>query len=127
MVYSSEKIQVACRVDDLSTPGWVDRRDLRTSERWTRAGKIFGFFFLAAFVTLFIPILHFILPPLALIIGGVLAIGEFTNTGEVLAGEITCPNCKKIMALSREGEEWPKVHRCSGCSFTLRVEKLSPN
>jgi hypothetical protein len=63
------------------------------------------------------------LPPLILIIGGVLAFNEYAGTGEVLKGEISCPNCKKVMELPKETEEWPRAHRCTGCSFQLSIER----
>jgi hypothetical protein len=102
----------------------VERRDLTQGERMARAGKIFGACFLVACLTVFIPILHFILPPLFLIIGGVLAFGEYAGTGEMLRGQITCPNCKKVMDLPHETEEWPRHQRCTACSFSLTVEKV---
>jgi hypothetical protein len=118
-----QTIQLVTKVDDLKTGGWAERRDLTQGERLSRSGKIFGVCFLVACITVFVPILHFILPPLFLITGGVLAAGEYAGTGEVLAGEITCPNCKKVMNLPRETEEWPRRQRCTGCSFQLSVEK----
>lgn len=116
-----ERIPLVVKVDDLSTQGWVERRDLNQSERMARAGKIFGIFFGGALLTVFVPILHFILPPLLLIIGSVLAFSEYTNKGEMKTGEITCPNCKKLMKLPNEGEGWPRIQRCEGCSFTLTI------
>lgn len=118
-----ERKTLVCKVDDLETEGWVERRDLSNHERLARAGKIFGIFFGVALLTVFIPILHFILPPLFLIVGSVLAFGEYTGKGEMLNGEITCPNCKKVMTLPKETEEWPRTQRCEGCSFTLKIEK----
>jgi hypothetical protein len=119
----SQKISVTCKVDDLKTTGWIERRDLSQSERFTRAGKVFGVVFAVACLTVFVPGLHFILPPLLLILASVLAFGEYSATGEILTGEITCPNCKKVMTLQREGEVWPRPQRCEGCSFSLMIIK----
>jgi len=119
----SERVNVVVKVDDLRADGWVIRRDLLKNERMKRSLKIFGGFFLVACFTVFVPILHFILPPLLIISGSVLAIGEYGNTGEILKGEIPCPNCKKVNELQREGEEWPRTFRCQGCSFTLTIER----
>lgn len=121
---ASQRISLVCKVDDLKTEGWAERRNLTQSERLARSGKIFGVCFLVACLTVFIPILHFVLPPLFLIIGGVLAAGEYSGTGEVLNGEITCPNCKKVMNLPKETEEWPRHQRCTGCSFSLTIERV---
>lgn len=121
---NQQRLELICRVDDLKSVGWVIRRDLSRAERLARAGRIFGIFFVVAFLTVFVPILHFILPPLALITGSVLAFGEYSGTGEMLSGEFTCPNCKKVMTLPKETEEWPRTQRCEGCSFTLTLEPV---
>ena len=119
----AQRLEIQCTVDAVTTHGFVMRRDLQRSERLKRAGKIMGVAFLVAFMTIFIPILHFILPPLSLIIGGVLAGGEYMGTGDVLSGEIECPNCKKKIEFARDTEDWPRIQRCPGCSFTLKFEK----
>lgn len=119
----AQRLPIICKVDDLSTAGFVLRRDLTKGERMGRAGRIFGVFFGAAFLTVFVPLLHFILPPLALITGSVLAFGEYSATGEMVGGEFTCPNCKHQMTFPHESEEWPRIQRCSACSFTLTIVK----
>jgi hypothetical protein len=118
-----EKVPVHCKVDDLQTTGFVLRRDLDRSERVGRAARMFGILFLIAFLTLFIPILHFVLPPLFLILGVVFATTTWMETGEVLRGEIECPNCKRKMELRKEAEGWPKTQRCEGCSYMLKIER----
>ena len=123
--FMEERLRVVCKVDDLQTEGWVVRRDLTKGERMSRSLKIFGGFFFAGCMTVFIPILHFILPPLLIIIGSVLAAGEYAGTGEILQGEITCPNCKKLMTLPKETEEWPRHQRCTGCAFSLTIDKAT--
>ncbi len=120
---SSEKIPLSCQVDDLHTVGWSVRRDLPQSERLFRAGRIFAIFLVVAFFTVFVPVLHFILPPLSLLIGATLAFNEYAGTGEMLSGEVVCPNCKKVLELPRETEQWPRVQRCSGCSFSLTIDR----
>jgi hypothetical protein len=120
---STQKVPIVCKVDDLSTTGWVERRDLPQGERFQRAAKIFMVFLAAAFLTVFVPVLHFVLPPLSLLIGATLALNEYAGTGEVVNGEVTCPNCKNKMSLPVETETWPRVQRCSGCSFSLTIDR----
>lgn len=123
MSSQAQRLEIQCTVDTVTTHGFVMRRDLEHGERLKRAGKIMGIAFLVAFLTVFIPILHFILPPLSLLIGAVLATGEYLGKGDVMSGEIECPNCKKKIEFARDTEEWPRVQRCPGCSFTLKFEK----
>lgn len=122
--YDSQRIPVLCTVDDLKTEGFVVRRDIPKAERLKRAARMMGIFFLVAFLTVFIPILHFILPPLFLIVGGIFATTTWLETSEILSGEITCPNCKKMMTLGHSSEEWPKDHRCEGCSYSLKIRRV---
>jgi hypothetical protein len=123
MENQAERFEISCSVEDVTTRGFVMRRDIRRGERLSRAGKIFGMFFLAALLTVFIPLLHFVLPPLALLIGGALAIVEYLSVGEVVAGEIECPNCKRKIVFQRQAEEWPRTQRCEGCAFSLKFER----
>ena len=118
------RLDLQVKVDDLVTTGWVERRDLSKEERVARGMRIFGIFFGAAFLCVFVPVLHFILPPLSLIIGTILAINEYNGRSEVMRGEITCPNCKKVMEMPKETEEWPLSKRCTGCSFNLTIDKV---
>jgi len=123
MENQGQRLEISCSLDAVTTRGFVMRRDLEQSERLSRAGKIFGMFFLAALVTVFIPLLHFVLPPLAILLGGALATSEYLNAGEVMAGEIECPNCKKKIVFRRQAEEWPRSQRCESCYFTLSFER----
>ena len=116
-----EKIVVRCEVDGVVTEGYALRRPLGQSERVLRSAKMFGIFFLIAFFTIFIPILHFILPPIMLVLGLVFATTTYLETAMVLEGQIACPNCRHVTVFAPEAEEWPKVQRCGGCSYMLTV------
>jgi hypothetical protein len=120
-----QRLAVVCSVDDLRSDGFVLRRDLDKSERMRRALRIFGICFGIAFLTIFIPILHFILPPLFLVIGGVFATTTYMDSAEIASGEIVCPNCKKQMEVRKQPEEWPKAVRCEGCSYSLSLNPAS--
>ncbi len=118
---TDQKIELVTEVDGLKTHGYAYRRDLPRDERLKRSAKMFGVFFGLAFFGVFVPLLHFILPPLFLIAGGVFFWSTWLETGEVLSGEYICPNCKHVMTFPREAEEWPKIQRCGACSFMLRT------
>ena len=118
---TEQKLDLDCVVDDLRTTGFAYRRDFETSERTARAGRTFGILFVIALFSVFVPLLHFILPPLFLIAGFVFGFVAWLETAEVTRGEVSCPNCKKAIELTREAEEWPKILRCPGCSFTLTI------
>lgn len=119
-----QRVDILCDVDGVKTTGFVLRRDLTRSERMARALRMFGILFGVGCFTIFIPILHFILPPLFLILAVVFATTTWLETGEVLRGEINCPNCQKTMQITKEAEDWPKIQRCGGCSYTLKVVRV---
>jgi hypothetical protein len=120
----AQRIEIVTEVDDTKTHGFAIRRDLGKHERLARAGKMFGIFFGVALLTVFIPILHFILPPLFLIAGIVFFWTTYMETGEVLEGEYICPNCKHKMVIPPGAEDWPKEERCGGCSFLLKTQPV---
>ena len=116
-----QKIALVCQVDDLKTEGFAIRRDLSQGERVKRASKALGICWFVAWVCVFVPLLHFFLVPLFLIIGLVLGIFVWMAKAEVLGGEVTCPNCAKVNQLPRDSENWPAQRRCDGCSFILTI------
>ena len=120
-----ERLQVTCRVDDLETTGFVERRDLSTHERLMRALRILAILWLVAGITVFVPILHFVLVPGFFLLGILFSVTTWMGKGEIAKGAITCPNCKKAMEIGKEAEGWPRVQRCTGCAFTLTVKPLT--
>lgn len=120
----SDRLLLACEVDGIVTEGFALRRDFTAGERLKRAAKIFGILFFIGIGTIVVPILHFILPPLFWLAATVLGTTTWLETSEVLSGEIACPNCKHVNVFQREAEEWPKVQRCGGCSYTLTIKPL---
>lgn len=120
----TQRLKLETEVDGVTTHGFAIRRDLSKQERFSRAAKMFGIFFGVALLTVFVPVLHFVLPPLFLIVGMVFFWTTYLETGEVLEGEYTCPNCKHKMILPKEAEDWPKEQRCGGCSFMLKTRPV---
>lgn len=118
---NTQRLILETEVDGLKTEGFVFRRDFTQHERMIRASKMTGILWIVGLLTIVVPILHFILPPLFFIAGVVLGWTTWMESGEILEGEFTCPNCKHRMTFQREAEEWPKVQRCGGCSFTLKT------
>ena len=107
-----------------TTFGSAERRDLLNADRFQRAAKIFGAFFFVAFITLFIPILHFVLPPLFLLVGGGLAFATWTERGWIERAAIHCPNCGVEFRFDEVAESWPKSARCPGCSCMLEIKPV---
>lgn len=119
-----KKIALTCQVDDLKTEGFALRRDLSQGARAKRASKALGICWFVAWVSVFVPLLHFFLVPLFLIVGLVLGFLVWMAKAEVLGGEVICPNCAKVNQLPRDSENWPVRRRCDGCSFVLTIDPL---
>ena len=117
----AQTISLNCVVDDTKTTGTAVRRDFTRAERTRRATRTFTILFVIGLFSVVVPLLHIILPPLFLLAAIGFAVVTFAETSEVVSGEVSCPNCRKDIHLQRESEEWPKVLRCPGCSFTLTL------
>lgn len=113
---------IFCRMDQVSTQGFVERRDYSVSERLNRTLKISGLLFLAAIVAVFVPILHFVLVPGLLLAAVVMGVMTWLDRAEVLRGEFPCPQCQKTNTISRQSESFPAQIRCSHCFFTLKLD-----
>lgn len=119
-----QTISISCTVDGLSTTGLAARRDLSSGERLQRSARVVAVCWGLALVTVFVPILHFVLVPGFLLLGSILGLATWMESALVLSGEISCPNCSVKLVLPRASESWPKTTRCSGCSYTLSIERV---
>ncbi len=118
----NESSVMICVCEDRSSEGQVIRRDFSGSERILRALKVGGILFGAAVLTVFVPVLHFVLVPLFLILSLVFGITTWLAKGEVISGEVNCPSCGAKNVLRKAPESWPKQERCSGCSLLLQFD-----
>ncbi len=116
-----EKRKILCRRDDAVSEGVIERRDLPANERVARGAKVGGALWAVGFLTVFIPVLHFVLPPLFLILGLVFGWAAWHDRAEVLGGEFACPSCKTINRMAKQGESFPKSIRCEHCHLTLEL------
>lgn len=116
------KIRLTCDEEGKHTEGYALRYDLPKSERVKRALKMLGVLWFVMFIVAFVPVLHFVLVPLFFVLGMVLATTTFLETSMVREAKINCPNCNTEIHIEKETESWPRTIRCSGCSFTLKIQ-----
>ena len=77
-----------------------------------------------ALVTLPIPIVHFIAPPLLLVLGPVLGFLVFRvcdGASDLAGGTYECPSCGKSWALVPAAASWPLSIACQGCETRLTI------
>jgi hypothetical protein len=93
-------------------------------EKLARALKKLAVFWGVAVLSVFIPVAHFFLVPLFLVIGLVLFFNVMKTTGEVLEGKICCPSCGAEAVLGRDFLNWPLKEICQNCVRVLRIRSL---
>lgn len=121
----SERIELVCTYGEQSKPGVYSRREFSTAERAQRAMKIGGLLWVVAFFTIFIPILHFILPPIFIVLGLVFGFATWIDKAEIESGQFTCAQCEQVVALERESENFPRELRCPKCQMTISLARKS--
>lgn len=101
----------------------VDVHTLSKKERVQLFLKTFGVWIGVAICCAFIPFLHFILVPLALILGLVFSFNTVSRTRQIVsAGVIVCPKCAKDLPIDSKAFEWPKRLNCAGCEQLIFVQ-----
>lgn len=101
------------------------QRTWTPNQRRIRAIKTFALWWGLALVSLFIPILHFVLVPLFLLIGLIAPPFVFASKTVILGGNGTCPFCGKSFEIFKCKDEWPLHDVCAECQRHVRIEKES--
>lgn len=102
-------------------PGQVIR--LNTSQRIKRSLKGSGLFFGLAIASVFIPVFHFVLVPLFLILSIVVGFSRFKKINYIDMTNVRCPSCQhplKESALYFNDE--PQRLYCYECRNQLRIK-----
>ncbi len=106
--------------------GIVQLRHYEKNEQVVRTFKSLGICWIAALISILIPILHFILVP-GLFLGGVfVAIFIYQQDKIVLGGTGTCPQCKAVFKIEKGTEKWPLDDVCSECQSHVVIEQAGP-
>lgn len=80
--------------------------------------------FVAVFVTfLFVPIIHFVVPPLILILGVIYFAKNLSSTKTKVFGTCACPECGNEILISEITSSFPVKTYCSHCRNQLYIEK----
>jgi hypothetical protein len=101
---SSEPVSVA-----------ISLRQLSKHERVVLSLKGLGLFWGLAALSVFIPVMHFILVPMFLLLGPLIAYLNYQKT--VFLGDtvVTCPNCSERLHLKNGTARWPHEEVCGKC------------
>lgn len=98
-------------------------RDLPT--RVTRAGAVFGLCFAFAFLGLFVPLMHLILPPTLLLTGLVLAALRLRERVSFVELRGFCPRCREDTVVAASGPFKDKrAIRCHQCAEKMTISAM---
>lgn len=112
---------VATMGDERIGPGRVSVREFSANQKMGNALKRLVLFWLAAVVCVFIPVLHFILVPLFLILGVTTFLKTIKVDGKIIKGQVDCPYCKNQMKLKPGLLAWPLKEICQTCGRAIRI------
>lgn len=97
---------------------------LSTSQRFKIAIKSLIICWVAGALFILIPVLHFILVPVALVAGIILFFRSFKLTNYLHSPtEIACPSCKKTVALKPGPFNWPLIAECLACRSEININE----
>jgi hypothetical protein len=91
---------------------------------WNRlllAAKNLGICWGGALLCVLIPVLHFVLVPLGILLGIIVFIYKAKLRQFVSASEISCPACQSKIHLRAKPFNWPLRETCSQCHSQLQM------
>ncbi|MGE3387275.1 MAG: hypothetical protein AB7K41_11150 [Bdellovibrionales bacterium] len=107
--------------DPPTTTGVMEVYQFNSRERVLRATKFFFGFLGLAFVSVLIPVLHFILVPLFSFLAPASALFVFTQLKEVRSANGTCPYCQQTTHLPRAKVTLPFRDSCAHCRQLIEI------
>jgi hypothetical protein len=107
--------------EDKSSEGEVFLKRWSDRQRNWRATKILLQMWGLALLSVFVPLAHFVLVPLFLLIGLVMYPIMLGQKSTVLGGVGACPNCDKRFEIIRCPEKWPLEDICNHCNRHVKI------
>ena len=93
------------------------------SQRTMRALKSLGIFWGLAVISVFLPVAHFVLVPMFLILGPIMAHGTYKQDASIVAKDLVCPECKAPLKVSSQKMKWPLLLVCDNCKTRVYLHK----
>ena len=122
MLPSKETLQVQITdIRDQKGFGTVELQRWDKKERTMRALKTLGGCWGLAIFCIFLPIIHFIMVPLLILAGPIVAGWIYNQEQVILGGKGECPNCHKEIEIVRTAVKWPISDLCNHCNSELKI------
>jgi hypothetical protein len=120
------KIQVET-ISGNPTSGEIMITKLSKNQRMKTAFKKLFFFGGIAIFSVFLPVLHFFLVPLFLILGIVFGVKSYRVDSCLVSGNGSCPHCKEGINFKSNDLVWPILVKCHKCSRDLNISMATYN
>lgn len=121
------KTDLVAREGDIEATGSLWTKTLAPSEQKKRALKFSGLSLVLSFVSVFIPIAHFVLVP-GFLIGSVVLYFMVSRTKTLVQkSEVHCPHCQQVGENLIDQIDFPKQITCDSCrkNFTVSLKTSS--
>lgn len=119
-----EKILIEANVcDERRAPGFVLVHFFLPTEKIHQAIKKLIFFWGISFLSILVPVFHFVTVPLFFFLGIIMARRSYKSEGAVLEGEAQCPHCLTTVNISKCELQWPLTEICQNCAREVRMER----
>ena len=109
-----------------STPAAMYYRDFNAQARTRRALQWWMGLWAAAVALLVVPIVHFVLPPLLLVAGPLVALRLHPTKRVVLGGVGPCPKCQHPLWIGGVPLVLPLRETCGHCYVGVQVVAMQP-
>jgi len=110
-------------INNTEATGEVQITHFNSSQRWGRALKALGLFWILATVSILIPVAHFVLVPV-LFVAGLIGFSKGMSTENiVLGGECKCPQCNSVITISKSAAKWPLSEPCMKCRMNVSIHQ----
>ncbi|GEM_PF-649147 len=106
-----------------STAGEIEIQYWEKRERTLRALKFTGLCWAAAFISIALPIVHFVLVPAFLLLGPIVGLGVLNRESQILRGSGLCPHCQAPFVIAKAPNQLPLSDVCTSCRAEVLVEQ----
>lgn len=105
-----------------SSVGELHTRSFTPWERMVQAGKVLAVAWSLALITVFIPIAHFVLVPLFLVAGPVMALMKYRVETVAEKAHGVCPECEQAVDIALDpADRLPKWTYCPACNKPVQL------
>ena len=116
-----EVLPVRIRAAERETVGEVVRESWSVRARAWRALRVFLGVNMLAALSVLIPILHFFLVPMLVLLSVLLASFTYARRERIRGGRGVCPLCGEIFPLFSGASRWPIHDRCTACGRAVVI------